>query len=124
MKLTKVNDVYQINDEYVQYLNNLSSVQDFPDKLNPPTLSKKITIITRAKTGGRSAVANSKIFKGEIICANDSAKINKPINYSWQLAENAHTIGPGALDHNCQSPTCSLDENNNFNVSKYIKSLI
>lgn len=121
MKLLKVNDVYQLSDSDVKYLNSLNSVQDFPKELNPPTLNKKVSIVERTETGGRSAMANSTILKGEIICLNDNAKISKPINYSWQLDKDVHAIGLGALDHNCQNPTCGLDDNNNFVALKDIK---
>lgn len=107
-------DVIMLSDEDVIYLNSLSNVSLFPDHLKPPTLNSKVGVIERHETGGRSAYAMSKIFKGEIITQNDATIINRAIKYSWQVGFERHFIGPGILDHSCKNPTCVINNNNEF----------
>jgi len=122
MKLSKdKNDVYILDDAMVKYLNNLNSVDLFPSELRPPSLNEKVAIIKRDETGGKCAVAISTILKGETICYNDATRINRPIKYSWQISEHVHLIGPGALDHNCDKPTCIVNSQNNFVASRDIE---
>lgn len=105
--------VIMLDDELVNYLNLFSSVSDFPENLKTPTVSNKVQYVNRVETGGRCAIAASHIDKGEIISYGNGSKISGPIKYSWQIEDNVHVIGPGALDHNCFNPTCVVNKETN-----------
>lgn len=100
--------VRALNDYEIDRLNSVKSITEFPKSFSLATLHKNCAYAI-SDFGGNALKTKGVIIKGEVVVYADGEKINRPIVYSLQISENVHTIGPGGLDHVCNSPNCGVD---------------
>lgn len=109
MKIEIKDGVLQISEELQAIMNRIERVDELPLPFVTPALTKKASFVNRSSTG-KCIVANEPLSAGELVCKASGSKMSRGFKYSWQIDENLHRLGPGALDHHCTDPTCELDE--------------
>jgi hypothetical protein len=98
----------RLSEAEVEKLNSLPSIKLFPSEFKRATIHT-FCEYAKSPTGGNGLISNGKISKNEVIMHADGEKLNQPINYSLQISESLHTLGPGGLDHTCDKPNCGVD---------------
>jgi hypothetical protein len=96
-------------DALIDELNQYERIEYIPDRFVRPTLHKHLKFIEREGTGRCVVVAVERIAKGDVVCRADGSRLDKPFQYTWQIDDHLHLMGPGALDHSCKDPNCIID---------------
>lgn len=100
--------VRHLTDTEVYELSRISSIAGFPAEYKRPSLHSDC-VVRSSELGGKGLFATARIRRGEVILRADGEKFDRPVVYSYQIAEGVHTMGAGALNHSCDDPTCGLD---------------
>jgi SET domain-containing protein len=105
---SKPETIRKLTEQDVENYSRLYSISEFPEEYKRPSMHKNCEI-RHSQIGGNGLFATASIESGEVILASDGEKFNMPVVYSYQIDDDIHTMGLGALNHECD-PNCGIDE--------------